>query len=222
MARKKLKHSSDSTGLWDGLKLSAMEKAFIIEWSKPEYFLAKNKTDGKYNAFEAAGYKVRFKQSMKTGKMCYHPSTKAMMSEITGKPDFKEGLRRWRDHILGEDKEIIKGNVVDVLFKRATYPIDLFIDNTGRPKFKTWEEIPEEWRCVVDGIETRAYGKDAKEITSMSLARKTDALKLLAQFTSLTKESDLQVAARVTAGNNKKDIDDSPVVEFVFNKKYTE
>ena len=72
---------------------------------------------------------------------------------------------------------------IEQLQIEATYDPSMFIDPTGKPVFKKWEEIPEKYRCCIKEIETKAYGKDAdRVITKIVLVDRSKARQELVKY----------------------------------------
>jgi hypothetical protein len=77
-------------------------------------------------------------------------------------------------------KKYIPQSMLKQLVVQATYDPSMFFDPNGDVAFKTWNEIPVEYRCCVEGIETRAYGKNADTlITTIKLVKREEARKYL-------------------------------------------
>lgn len=65
----------------------------------------------------------------------------------------------------------------------ATYDPSMFINTKGESKFSSFEEIPQKYRCCVEGIETKYFGKDAEqEVTVIKLADRKSARQELYKF----------------------------------------
>lgn len=76
-----------------------------------------------------------------------------------------------------------KQTYIEQLKIRATYDISFFLTPKGEMKIKTWEEVPEKYRCVIDGIEEKRYGKDGDQCTVvLKLADREKAMKELAKL----------------------------------------
>lgn len=77
-------------------------------------------------------------------------------------------------------KKYIPQSMLKQLVIQATYDPSMFFLPNGDVAFKTWNEIPVEYRCCVEGIETRAYGKNADTlITTIKLVKREEARKHL-------------------------------------------
>ncbi|MGD8707057.1 MAG: hypothetical protein PVI88_00050 [Nitrosopumilaceae archaeon] len=87
-----------------------------------------------------------------------------------------------KDHIK-KIKKTLPQSMLEQLVIHATYDPSMFFTPRGRVAFKTWEEIPEKYRCCVEGIETRAYGKDGNvRISTIKLVDRDKARKYLLQI----------------------------------------
>jgi len=84
--------------------------------------------------------------------------------------------------IVGAKFNELRIRVTSMLWERAFYDPALFYNPDGSPAFHSWDEIPPHLRCVVDGIETKAYGKEAERITTLKMADRMQALKMMAEL----------------------------------------
>lgn len=111
-------------------------------------------------------------------------------SVLLGKDRVKAGVRLILDVLLGEKKVNLDKKIIETLEKRAFYDPQMFFRADGTPAFDNWEAIPEEWRCVVDSLERKYYGKDAStSVIVMKLADKDVALDRLSKYITLYKDS---------------------------------
>jgi hypothetical protein len=101
----------------------------------------------------------------------------------------REALRIFLEIWLAERKGKLETKIIDVLMARAFYDIADFINADGSPKFESLEDVPEAKRCVIDGIETRSYGKDAdKQHTVLKLADREKAIEKLSAYIKLYRD----------------------------------
>jgi len=190
-----IKYKKTFAAIWQDLDLSPKKRMFVLEYCN-------NKFD-KEKALAKLGY---------VGN-----SAATTASAWINDSQVQEAIRRYVELILGEGKLRLKKEIFDVWLKRATYDPLMFYDINGEPKIKTLKDIPEEWRCVVDGIEKKYYGKDATTYTIvLKLADKEKALMWLDKFIGMTKEEanvqvnvssnempDLTINVLDTTSNNK-------------------
>jgi len=103
-------------------------------------------------------------------------------------------------YVLESIKLIIKNSYINInrstlekrLFEtwvvQAFYDPGMFINPDGRAAFKSWDEIPEEYRVCVEGIEQK-YNKDCGFYIILKLADRKVAQDKLDKYIQMTKES---------------------------------
>jgi hypothetical protein len=102
-------------------------------------------------------------------------------------PKIQQAVTRWFERWLDEKKEKMEKEIIDVYYRRAFYPLDVFFDANRKPL--PLNKIPREWHCCIDGIEDRYYGKDADvKATVMKLANREKALDTLGKYMTMFKE----------------------------------
>lgn len=72
----------------------------------------------------------------------------------------KEGIRLIRAEIESKIKTDIPQTIIEQLLIQATYDPAMFITESGKPAFEHWDDIPEDYRCCVEGIQSKRFGKD--------------------------------------------------------------
>lgn len=103
--------------------------------------------------------------------------------ELMKRGYIQEAIDRINRVIEAELKQNLPTGLLQQLIIQATYSPSMFILASGEPKFKSWDEIPSEYQCCVEGIETKAYGKDAKVMkTTLKLVDRDRARKILIQM----------------------------------------
>ena len=133
------------------------------------------------DAARKAGYGFKGKTSEANSMTCIASLNK-------NKPNIKEAISRIIHHEQRNMQEY-KKKLLDMLWKRANYNIDLFMDEDG--EFKTLKQIPKAWRCVVDGVEKKYYGKDAHvSVVVAKLADRDKAIDKLDKYINLTGNKD--------------------------------
>jgi hypothetical protein len=102
------------------------------------------------------------------------------------KVNIKDAIRLISDNII-KDKSEIQQSLFNIHWKRANYDILTFQNDDG--SFKSLNEIPQEWRCCIDGTETKYYGKDANvKVVVSKLPDRNRALEFLDKLIQMTKE----------------------------------
>ena len=100
--------------------------------------------------------------------------------KLLNNPNIKEAIRRFISNYLEERKSQLDKRIIDILSVQAFYDPSDFISPTGQPIFETWDQIPKHLRVVVEGADTKFYGKDANiNITSLKLVDRHKAIKEL-------------------------------------------
>jgi uncharacterized ParB-like nuclease family protein len=75
-------------------------------------------------------------------------------------PTIQEAIRLIRLEIEKKLKGDVPSTMLEQLVVQATYDPSMFINPDGSPAFREWGEIPEKYRCCVEGINTTRYGKN--------------------------------------------------------------
>lgn len=102
---------------------------------------------------------------------------------LYNKTYIKETISRIRIKHCENIKADLPQTFTEQLTIQATYDPSMFIDDKGKPKFNNWDEIPIKYRCCVEGIETRYYGKDAdRAVTVIKLVDRKKAREELYKF----------------------------------------
>ena len=122
------------------------------------------------------------------------------------KPKIKRGLKLFFDDWIEEKKIKLEKEIIDTYYKRAFYDITTFRNNDGT--FKFLEDIPEEWRCCIDGIEERYFGKEAdvKAIIT-KLPDREVSLRELGKWINLVEEK-LDLTVTKISREAKKNLDE--------------
>jgi hypothetical protein len=105
---------------------------------------------------------------------------------VIAKSSIKDAIRVVIDSWLAEKKGKLEAQIIGLWYHRAFYDTKMFVDGEGAVAFKKLEDIPEEWRCVIDGIEAKYYGKDAdRKVVVLKLANKEAAARELGKYIQL-------------------------------------
>lgn len=155
----------------------------------PKYimFVAEYVTNG-FNATEAYMKSIARKGSKRESCSC-----KGV--EVVKNSNVQKAIRIVIDAWLNEKKTKLDKMIIDSLYREAFYDASMFITGTGAPAFDKLEDIPEEWRRCIVGIETRSYGKDAnRSHTIVKLADRSKARIELAKYIELYKEASVSLS----------------------------
>ena len=108
------------------------------------------------------------------------------------KPKIREAIRIVITDWLEEKRGKLERELIDTLYRRAFYDISIFQNENG--EFKEIEDVPVEWRCCVDGVEKKYYGKDATtSVIILKLADRDRAIDKLDKYIQMTKELSVDV-----------------------------
>lgn len=103
---------------------------------------------------------------------------------------------------LRERQEHLENDILKVLNARAFFDPGIIINVDGTPRFEKWEDLPEEFRRCIDGIETRTTGatRTSGPITTtiVKLANRMESLQMLSQYIHLSKGNVANVNLAIT------------------------
>jgi hypothetical protein len=162
----------------------SIAKKIIPEWKeiglKPKYirFLAEYVSNG-FNASNAY-----LKHIARKG--IKEESIWVLASNLLRNVKVKEAFALWKAITLDEVKGKLENKIVDQLMHRAFYDSSTFIGDNG--KIIPMSIIPEEWRCCVDSVETKYYGKDAIKVITYKLADRDKARQELEKYIEMLKD----------------------------------
>lgn len=159
------KRSEEIVEMWKALEMSPQQMSFV-------YYYCLNDFDEK-KAVELSDY-----------------SKNVNVKALFNNDKVKKAIAIYMNAVLAQHKTHILHKAIDVLSKRAFYDPFMFYDTDGQPKFSTMEDVPVEWRVVVDGIEQKFWGKDAMQTSViLKLADRQSAIKELTKLLELSKET---------------------------------
>jgi len=157
---------------WEGFDLPPKFLKFIGEWL----------TNG-HNASDA--YEMHIAR-----KGVSRNVINSCASECMARPKIQVAIKQIMAHSLGKYKTDLEDRIIKQLWRRAFYDVEMFVNQDGSPKFEKLEDVPEEWRCCIDSIESQYFGKDADvKVIKMKLANRDTAVDRLAKYIEMFKES---------------------------------
>ena len=139
--------------------------------SPREYkFLAVYCSNG-FNAAEAcekAGYAERSRAKYR-----------AIAYTLLNRKVISEAIKLYIDHVIEPYKSRLELEILDIYYRRATYPVTEFYDDFGNPK--PLKDIEKEWLCCIDQIDVKvsANGRVQRNFT---LPNRDFALQALYKF----------------------------------------
>ncbi len=169
-----------------GLELTNKEKLFIAHYIEAHY----NGTE----AYIKAGFTVKNRET-----------ASSQASALLRKATIVEGLHTYIASVLGPMQESLKKQLFERWFVQAFYSVDMFVKPDGTPAFTSWEEIPEKYRCCIENIERKYYGRDASQ--SSVIIKMVDQKfyqDKLDKFIQMTKESRLLEVSEITDEEKKR------------------
>jgi phage terminase small subunit len=133
--------------------------------------------------FAAQGFKEAGRAYKLAGYEASTPNARRVNAHrLLQKPKIQKFLRQFLEYALEPYKSEVTYRLTEVYIKRAFYDLTTFYESDGET-LKPLNDIPEEWRVCIDGIDRRFYGKDAdREVKMYKLADRPEAMAKLAQF----------------------------------------
>ena len=120
---------------------------------------------------------------------------------IVNKPKVREAIKIYMNSILDPIKDKLEHEIVNVYMKRAFYDISTFIDgyrSDGSLQWKALDKVPKEWRCVIDGVVEKRYGKEGDvAVLELNLCNRDKALERLDKYIAMIKPETKKVAVGV-------------------------
>jgi phage terminase small subunit len=98
------------------------------------------------------------------------------------RPSVQKILGLATKNLVGAKFNELRMRLTSMLWERAFYDPKNYFNPDGTPAFQSWDEVPPYMRCVIDNIETKAYGKDAFMVTTMKTANRMESLKMMMEL----------------------------------------
>lgn len=164
-----------------------------------------NKTD----AYRRANFSI-----YNNGKRKLIPQQNISTSTVTtggnrmyGYRYIQECIALIREEITSKIKADMPTSLLEQLRIQATYDPSMFINPDGSPAFSTWNEIPEEYRCCIEGISTSRYGKNYDiEKTVIKLVDRSQAREKLLKLAPGLLEPDIVHIKHTTIDEDGKEV----------------
>ncbi len=174
---------------FDHLRLSNMQKEFVVAYMNPPYF---GKKENRYQAYREV-FNPTSDNSMRSN-----------CSALLSKSKIKEAILAYQKEALKAHKIEVTTESIENLRKRAGYSIDTFYDSSGTPK--PLDKIPTEWLICIDNIKKDKKanaGKAVIEVLEYKLCDRDKALDKLQKMLGVTQTPEtLQVSVPVSAGKD--------------------
>lgn len=170
---------------WRHLKLEAKYLKFAAEWLM-----------NGHNATEAYVRHVA-RPGTKRDCACVDASRALARAEV------QQAIKAVLEESIGKMKADLEDKILNTLWRRAFYDPAQFLTTDGEPKFNHLEDVPEEWRCCIESIESQYFGKDAdQKVIKVKLADRDKAMDRLAKYIDLFRERD---AKKIDLGKESLD-----------------
>jgi len=106
----------------------------------------------------------------------------------------RKNIRECIDRVLQWELEgihiTLANDIIGQLYRMAFYDPSMFIDEKGASRFKSIDDVPEEYRCCIKGIKTTFHPKDATRVYyEIQLVDKQDSMKELMQYANLYEDN---------------------------------
>lgn len=153
---------------WKQFNLNPKQIKFLSEYVSNNFNASQ--------AYKKAGYKGKDPDVIKVSAC-----------NILTNVNVKAAFRKWKDIWLDTLKEKLEPEIANSYWRRANYKIETFQDEKG--KWLPMNDIPEEWKCCIDGYEEKWYGKDADRRTiTIKLPDRHKSLEKLEKYIEMIKE----------------------------------
>lgn len=170
---------------WRHLKIQARYLKFAAEWLLNGH----NATDAYMRHCAAPG-------TMRS-------SATVEASRVLARTEVQQAIKFVLEESIGKIKADLEDKILNTLWRRAFYDPAQFLTTDGEPKFNHLEDVPEEWRCCIEGIESQYFGKDAdQKVIKIKLADRDKAMDRLAKYIDLFRERD---AKKIDLGKESLD-----------------
>lgn len=140
-------------------------------------------------------------------------------------PYIRKVIRIIEKKYMKEIRDYLPQSMLEQLVIQATYDPSMFFTPEGKVAFSSWEEIPKKYRCCVEGIEQKAYGKDADvTITTIKLVDREKSRKYLLKMCPglLEAEKHEVIHKTIDKNGNEIGIDYTKFSDAELLQKYTE
>lgn len=114
-------------------------------------------------------------------KTCSPEKAQVQGLRLLSSDKVRSAISKAMSDYLADKREKLEVSIISTLWARAFYDPAMFMTTAGEPCFRKWDEVPRKWRCVVDGIETKALGKN-DAVCTIKLANRSEAIEKLARY----------------------------------------
>lgn len=105
---------------------------------------------------------------------------------LVRRPHIREAIDRIMTWEMDGINMTLKNDLLGQLYRMAFYDPAMFIDESGKSRFKSIDDVPAEYRCCITGIKQTFHPKDASIIYyEITLANRNAAMKDLGQYAKL-------------------------------------
>jgi len=147
------------------------QKVFVIEYVNHNFNASK--------AMKASGYSGK-SAGINAGRIL-------RMETVQG------AIKEYLEAVIDKYKSHLEHDILNMYMKRAFYNPATFINGDGSPKFDSLDELGDN-AVIVEGIETKFFGKDANRSTVVvKLVDREKALLQLSKYLEIIKKADTTI-----------------------------
>jgi hypothetical protein len=113
-------------------------------------------------------------------------TAKLRAHKLMQRKKIREGIDRIMQWELEGIHVTLANDIIGTFYRMAFYDPAMFIDEKGKARFKSIDDVPEEYRCCIKGIKSTFHPKDPSiTLCEIQLADKQEAMKELMQYANL-------------------------------------
>lgn len=125
-------------------------------------------------------------RTLPPGREITRHTAKMRAFKLMQRKRIREGIDRIMQWELEGIHVTLANDIIGTLYRMAFYDPAMFIDANGSGRFKSIDDVPEEYRCCIKGIKSYVHPKDASMMYhEIQLVDKFEALKELMQYANL-------------------------------------
>lgn len=129
-------------------------------------------------------------RTLPPGTSLTRQSAKIKAMKLMQRKTIRQGIDRIMQWELEGIHMTLANDIIGQLYRMAFYDPAMFIDGAGKSRYKTLDDIPEEYRCCVMGIKTVFHPKDVTKIYyDIQLVDRQVAMKELMQYANLYEDN---------------------------------
>lgn len=194
----------------ESISLAKQSKAIHTKANTPETYSPLIPTDWKQKGLNPNQCKfvVEYLTNGHNATQAYlkvHPKVNTNTAGVEGynslrNPKIREVIKDYLTESLNTDKLTLEHDIIQTYKAQSFYNPQLFINLDGSPKYKTWDKIPKELHCIIEGIEVKTFGqgKYREDKVVIKLADRSKALLQLGKYVELIKNDTNPLELKMT------------------------